>query len=53
MKQITLKTIVLIDGIEVDVRTADFSQSVADLEKDLDCPMSDEDIVNHVFEDCR
>lgn len=51
MKQITLKTTVTIDGVEHILSTRDYSESIADYQKDLEETISDDEIIEFIKED--
>ena len=53
MKQITLKTTVTIDGVEHILSTCDYSESIADYQKDLEETISDDEIIEFIKEDFR
>lgn len=51
MKQITLKTIVLIDGIEHVLSSCDYSESISEHEQIAEETFSNEDILSFIKED--
>lgn len=53
MKQITLKTTVTIDGVEHILSTCDYSESIADYQKDSEETISDDEIIEFIKEDSR
>lgn len=50
MKEIIKKTIIYIDGKEFITESCDFSESIADYEKECDCTLDDEEIIEYILE---
>lgn len=53
MKNIHLKTTVTIDGVEYTLSTCDYSESIADYQKDYEEIISDDEIIDFIKEDFR
>lgn len=51
MKQITLKTIVLINGVEHVLSSCDYSESIADYERDGEEILDSEGVIGFIKED--
>ena len=50
MKQIIEKTIIIIDGKEFITRSCDFSQCVSEYEKEQECELDDQEIIDYISE---
>jgi len=53
MKQIHLKTTVTIDEVEYTLSICDYSESIANYQKDLEETVSDDEIIEFIKEDFR
>lgn len=51
MKQITLKTILIIDGREYPVGSQDLSDSIAEYEKAQEHELDDEEILEYILDE--
>jgi len=51
MKQIILKTVVLIDGVEHVLSSCDYSESIADHEESCEEKLDDEGILEYIQEE--
>ncbi len=50
MKQITLKTILTIDNEEILVDSRDFSQTIAEYEKEQDHTLDKDEVINYIIQ---